>query len=102
MLKAAFDLRIATADIFSKLDCYSDILKVALYIADTLDREGRGARYRQLFRAFTHGTARREIAKAYLLGPHSTVEHTSAWLKKTVPWPIQKMFMRISGKGLRK
>lgn len=101
MLKAAFDLRIATAGIFSRLDCYSDILKVALYVADALGKKGRGSRYRQLFSAFTHRSTRREIAKAYLLGPHSLVKKMRVWFERIVPWPIQKMLMRLSGKRPR-
>lgn len=95
MLKGAFDFRIATASIFSKLDCYADSLKVAIYFADTLGGHERGLRYRQLFGAFTQSSARREIAKAYFLGPHSAM---STWWEKTVPWPIQKILARIAGR----
>lgn len=98
MLKAAFDFRIATAGAFSELDCSPNNLRMALRAAEALGKQGRSLRYRKLFRAFTHGSARREIVRGYLLGRHSAIGYVSALLKRTVPWPIQRMLARIGGK----
>lgn len=98
MLKATFDFRIATADAFSKLDYSPNNLRTALHAAEALGKPGRGLHYRKLFRAFTHGSARCEIVRGYLLGRHSAIGHVSTLLKRTVPWPIQRMLARIGGK----
>lgn len=98
MLKAAFDFRIATAGAFSELDYSPKNLRTALHAAEALGKQGRSLRYRKLFSAFTHGSARREIVQGYLLGRHSAIGHISALLRRTVPWPIQRMLERICGK----
>ena len=102
MLQGAFDLRVAVAGAFIKHSCYSDVLKMALYLADALGEQGRASRYLRLFRAFTHRHARREIAKSYFLSPLSVGNKANIWLKRKVPWPIQKMLTRIAGKGAPK
>lgn len=102
MLRASFDLRIFTASAFSKLDCYSDILKTALYLAEILESKGRSSRYWKLFWAFTHKSARRRIINAYLVGPNSLIKKMSIWYERIVPWPIQKMLMRKVDKASHK
>lgn len=102
MLKASFDLRILTANAFSKLDCYYEILKMALYLADILESKGRSSRYWKLFWAFTHRSARYRIINAYLVGPSSLIKKMSVWYERIVPWPIQKMLMRKADKASHK
>ncbi len=98
MRKASFDFRIAIAKKLIELDCLSHNFKIALRAAEALGNQGRGVRYLRLFRAFTHRTARREIIKGYLLGPHSPIKHAKAYFKRTVPWPIQRFISRIGSK----
>lgn len=102
MLKAAFDFRTATAEAFSEIDCSVNNLRTALRAAEALGKGGRNLRYLKLFRVFTHGPARRGIIRCYLLGRHSAIGRISAFLKRTVPWPIQKILGgRIGGKAPR-